>query len=275
MRKIWSPHHQLYLPLGGRLIPKVRPKLRLANYIKDVAPSELPTPPDACSYADKAPNALRQMYLNDKYGCCVVAALAHARGVTHANAGLGELLYSDDDIRSMYHDFSGDVFNPNDPSNTDEGCDEGVALSVATDKGFTDGVKLSGHIGIDGANWNEFKLAVYLFECPMSGQGIPEAWVQPFPAPGATWDVAGPAVPTNGHAVAYPGYTADEKALTVTWGMQIWETREALAAYASPAGGGELWAFLTPDIISRASQKAPTGFDFDALRADLAALPAV
>ena len=272
MRKIWSPHHNLYIPIGGRLVPKVRPKLRLANYIKDVPTSQLPCPPDALSYADKAAASLARMYCNDRLGCCVVAALAHSRGVTSANAG-SEVQFSDAEIEAMYTPFSGGVYNPKDPS-TDQGCDESQALSVAMNQGFSDGVKLAAYIGVDGTNWEEVKLGIYLFECLMSGQGLPEPWINPrIPGPGAVWDVAGTAVPTNGHATAHPGYTADGKLMVSAWAMQIWETRQAVAAYMTPAGGGELWAFLSPDVIDRATLKAPTGFDFDQLRADIAALP--
>lgn len=278
MRKIYSPHHGLYLPIGGRLVPKARPKLRFADYIKDSASNILPKAPDAVDYSVAAPGALEKVYLNDKLGCCVVAALCHARGVTSGNAsgdphGGGAVVFSNDDIEKMYTLFSGGVFNPADPANTDQGCDESQALSLAQSVGFTDGVKLSGCIGVDGTNWEEVKLATYLFECLMSGQGLPEPWVTPFPSPGAVWDVDGPAVPTNGHAVAYPGYTADGKLITVTWGFKMFETKAAIAAYATPAGGGELWAFLSPDIVARATGKAPTGFDFEQLQADLAALP--
>lgn len=269
MRKVYSPHHNAYIPIGGRLVPHVHPKLRLRDYIKsDAGPSIVA--PDSLSYADIAKASLARMYCNDKYGCCVVAALAHARGVTSANAG-AEVQFADPDILTMYNWFSGGTFNQSDPS-TDQGCDEGTALSVASSRGFTDGVKLSGFIGIDGTNWEEVKIAVFLFECLMSGQGLPESWITPFPMPGTILDVGTP-VPTNGHAMAHPGYTADGKLQTATWGMSdIWETKEAVAKVASPAGGGELWAFLSPDIISRASQKAPNGFDAATLLVDLQAL---
>jgi hypothetical protein len=45
----------------------------------------------------------------------------------------------------------------------------------------------------------------------------------------------------------------------------------AVAMYASPAASGELYTVLSDEIMIRATQKAPTGFDFEQLEADLAA----
>jgi len=208
------------------------------------------------------------MYLNNKYGCCVVAALCHGRGVTSANSGLTEAIFSDDDITKMYEEMSGGTFNPADP-NSDQGCDEQTALGVAETTGYTDGVKEAGHMSIDATNWTEVCLALYLFEVLISGQGLPAPWIAPFPSPGAIWDVAGPSVPTNGHAVVYVGYNADKTLDTGTWGMRIKETAAALAMYASPANGGELYVVLNPDLVDRASQKAPNGIDWSCLVADL------
>ncbi len=282
LRKIWSAHHQLYMPIGGRLVPKVRPRLMLRDYLpKGLA--AYPATPDKLSYAENAPISLAKMYCNDKYGCCVVAALAHARGVTTGSALVaagaapgGELVFSDDDILTMYGWFSGGVFKRNDPT-TDQGCDEGTALSVAKTQGFTDGVKLDSFIGVDATNWAEVKLAIFLFECLMTGQGLPESWINPaFPSPGTVLDLGTP-VASNGHAMAHPGYddtlgAGQGRVDTRTWAIGIWETERALAGVASPAGGGELWAFLSPDILARGAARAPNGLDWGTLQADLASL---
>ena len=94
----------------------------------------------------------------------------------------------------------------------------------------------------------------------------------PFPSsPGFTWDVAGPPDPDNGHC--FIGVAYDPKGVQIdTWGMLGHLTDAAIAKYASTAGQGELYAVLSPEIITRASRKAANGFNFAQLQADFAAL---
>lgn len=49
------------------------------------------------------------------------------------------------------------------------------------------------------------------------------------------------------------------------------EANEAFAYYHAKENGGELWAPLSPDWINQATQKAPSGFDWTQLQADLQA----
>ena len=100
---------------------------------------------------------------------------------------------------------------------------------------------------------------------------LPAKWIEPFPAdPGFTWDVAGPAVPDNGHCFVGVGYD-DEGVVVDSWGMLGHITWAAIAAYATTSGSGELYAVLTPQVVAKATAKAPNGFDWAALQFDFAA----
>jgi hypothetical protein len=45
-------------------------------------------------------------------------------------------------------------------------------------------------------------------------------------------------------------------------------TYQAIAAYATAGGSGELYSVLTPAIVAKATAKAPNGYDWAALQAD-------
>ena len=276
MRTIWSEYHRLYLPIGGWTPSKKRAKLKLADYIKDVSPSRgLPTPPNSVNYATvQASDALDRTYLNTRYACCVVAALAHLRGVTSANSTGAPIVYTDSEILTMYRGMSGNVFDPED-SSTDCGCDESVALQYTMDVGYTDGLKNTAVLAIDASSETERRLGLWLFEGFMSGQSLPAGWLTPMPRPGFVFDVAGPPVDGNGHAMAHVGYDSLDNYDTRTWGFGGRETGQAMAKYAVRNGGGELYAVLSPEVIVRATGKAPSGFDFDTLRSDMAILSAL
>jgi hypothetical protein len=86
-------------------------------------------------------------------------------------------------------------------------------------------------------------------------------------APGFVWDAAGPPDPENGHCVVGVGY--NNKGVTIaTWGMTGLMTDHAIAKYATPDAGGELYTVVSQDAIDKASQKAPNGFDWSQLLAD-------
>jgi hypothetical protein len=51
-------------------------------------------------------------------------------------------------------------------------------------------------------------------------------------------------------------------------------TPAAIAEYTSAQNGGEMYAVLSKEAIHRATGKAPNGFDFDQLDADLTSLQA-
>ena len=247
----------------GRNRPPVKRMMRLRDYRTAVV---LPTPPLSCSYAPKAMPALSQMYLNDELGDCVIAGMAHLVGVFTGNAGQVPDQFTADQITGMYSAIGGYV--PGDPS-TDQGCDERTAMAYWQSQGAPAGSnQIAGWVSIDGTNIQRVKTALWLFENLLFGVELPDRWVNPAPeAPGFVWDIAGPAVEDNGHCFVGVGY--DQQGVTIdSWGMLGKITYQAIAAYASASGSGELYSVLSPQAIAKAQAKAPNGYDWTALQAD-------
>jgi hypothetical protein len=206
------------------------------------------------------------MYLNDQLGDCVIAGMAHLVGVFTGNAGQVPDQFTADQITGMYSAIGGYV--PGDPS-TDQGCDERTAMAYWQSQGAPAGSnQIAGWVSIDGTNIQRVKTALWLFENLLFGVELPDRWVNPAPeAPGFTWDVAGPTVEDNGHCFVGVGYD-DRGVLIDTWGMLGTITYQAIAAYATAGGSGELYSVLTPAIVAKATAKAPNGYDWAALQAD-------
>ena len=229
----------------------------------------LPTPPSSSSYSGgRAAGVLSQIYLNDDEGDCVIAGGYHYLGMAQANAGSQILIASPTQINADYSAIGGYV--PGDPS-TDNGCDEQTALNYWVKKGFANGDKLVGWLAIDATNQLHVQQALWLFESNYFGVELPDAWVNPFPsAPGFTWDDGTPD-PNNGHCFIGTGYNTSGVQID-TWGMIGTITWKAVAHLASPSSGGMLYVMLSQDIINKAQNKAPVGFDWMTLLADFDAL---
>jgi hypothetical protein len=249
----------------GRKRPVARcPRLTLRNYLT----RDLPPPPATMDYSPKAMQAISQIYLNDQLGDCVIAGMAHVVGVLTGNNGSGApFIYDKDQIVALYSAIGG--YDPNNPQNTDNGCDEQTALNYWENNGAPVGShQIAGWLSVNGADPVECRTALWLFENLYFGIELPDAWVNPMPgASGFTWDVAGDPDPDNGHCVVGVGYTA--KGVTIsTWGMEGLITDAAIAKYATVAGSGELYTVVSQDAIDKATQKAPAGFDWSQLVAD-------
>jgi len=249
-----------------------RPQLRLKNYLR----KSLPSPPDAVDYSTLAMAALTEVYENDTLGDCVIAAQAHLVGIFTANANAGSpVIFTDDQIISRYSAIGGYV--PGDPS-TDNGCSMATALyswqfiGMMPDHPKDAKHKIAGSLSVDPSNVEEMQSAIWLFENLDIGMDLPDAWVNPSPsASGFTWDVAGPPDPENGHDVAGFGYNTSG-VIFDTWGMIGTLTWAAIAEYAQWANGGELYTVISHDMIERAQQIAPNGFNWQQLLADFASL---
>lgn len=241
------------------------PKLKMSNYR-----GVLPTIPDTCDYSPAAQKTLRNVYLNDQLGDCVIAGGAHIRGVTSGNAG-SEVGFSDSDIRLMYRIIGG---------GGDNGADLSTAMKYWTNPGFTDGVKLMGWLAINPADPVEYKTACYLFENIYFGISMPNRWISPSPqGDGFTWDVAGSPNQNNGHCFVAVGY--DKTSVKIaTWGMLGQFTDRAIATYGARNASGEVYVMISPDMIAKAQTKAPNGLnwhelitDFDAMGGNLPVPP--
>jgi hypothetical protein len=227
--------------------------------------------PTVTAYSPKAAASLHNIYGNDVLGDCVIAGGFHVRGIASFNSGKG-VLFSQDDVIKDYGAIGGydpSQTQPDGSNPTDQGCDENTALSYWQKTGFPDGVKLVGSIAVDPTNIEEVRLAMYLFENLYFGVELPDAWVNPMPASrNFVWRKEGAPDQNNGHCFIACDLSPDGVKID-TWGMTGWLTNDALAYYASADQGGQLFALLTPDIVSRVTQKSPAGFNIATLSAYL------
>lgn len=254
----------------GRTIKLGRKKpiahgLRL--HLRDYITPQLPAPPATCDYSSAAATALAEVLLNDQYGDCVIAAMLHMWSVYTGNAG-NLILPTNAQALAWYEAIGG--FDPTNAAATDNGCDEETATNYVTANGFPDGAKPI-VLAVDATNQNELMTAIWLFEAVLLGQDLPDAWVNPFPAPGGVWDVAGPGDAENGHGTCLVGYDS-VGGTEATWGMLIKETWGALAQYAGGSSSGQAFVFLSPDMLNKASQKSPLGIDWATLQGDFQSL---
>lgn len=254
------------LHLGRR--PLVAPKMmmRFGDYQKLNFP---PAPATFDYWTERADAALRNVYLNDQQGDCVIAWMAHAIAVFEANAGFEPVMFTDAEIVSMYAAIGG--FDPNDPENTDNGCNENTALDYWLASGFVSPIhKIEGALAIDATNDAEVASAIWTLENGMYGVPMPDAWVSMMPTlkDGDVWDVAGPPNPNNGHCFGATGRLANGNYRIDSWGFQLEITPAANARYAVPAAGGQLFSVVTRESLNRATEKAGNGLDWAAIVAD-------
>jgi len=274
MKKVFAPHLNRHIVLGGRRRPKADPNRRriaLADYL-DLA--VLPPPPSAVDYRTAGLRALRNIYLNDKYGCCVIADGYHFLGTVTGNATIAAdsipqpFVATDDQIIADYSAIGG--FDPNNPEATDNGCDEDTAEDYWVQHGFASGDKLLGSVDVDASNTNLVKAGIWLFEGAAVCAELPDAWIGPFPsADGFVWD-AGTPDDSNGHCFEACGYTEAGDALIDTWALFGTITKAALAANAVRRTHGSFTIRLTAAAINKATGKAPNGFALADLQSDLA-----
>ncbi len=253
----------------GRNRPKVKfPRLSLKNYLTKA----LPNPPPLWNYGRLASSSLSQMYLNDSLGDCVIAELGHSVGVLTGNANNAPLILTDAQIISLYSAIGGYV--PGDES-TDNGCDIQTALNYWGTTGLLNNThKIQGYLAINPSDVTELQLAIFLFENLCFGLDLPDSWISPFPSSsGFIWDSAGDPDPNNGHCIL--GYAYNKLGVLVsTWAMEGLLTYAAISKYCSQASQGELYTVISQDSLSRASSRAPNGFDWSQLLADFQAVKA-
>lgn len=250
----------------GRNRPAPYRKLNFASY---VGPS-LPDPPAYVHRGAKALACLSNIYGNDTRGDCTAAGAGHGEGIWRGNAGNNDPAPTLAEVIQFYSETTGYV--DGNPS-TDNGGDEVKVLNFWRDTGFMIGdarSKIAAWCNVDATNPKQVRQAIWLAEFVYFGVELPKAWVSPMPQQsGFVWDVAGDPVPANGHCFISGSYDAD--LIIDTWGEFGKITDAAVAKYASGAGG-ELHCCFSLDSINRATQKSDSGFDFETLLVDSAAL---
>jgi hypothetical protein len=238
----------------GKRAPRLDGRtLRLAMYLPCLPPA-----PASIDWSGKVTDWTQ--LLNDSLGDCTIAAAGHlittwtaANGVQHTPLDL--------DILTAYEQACG--YNPSDP-NSDQG---GVELDVLkywqqTGIGLD---KIGPYLALNPKNENHVRSAVQLFGGAYIGLSLPVSCQDQ-----DVWDVVsgpqGESGSWGGHAVCVVGYN-EVGPVCVTWGATKQMTWAFWLAYCD-----EAYAILSPDWD--VNGVAPSGFDGEALRVDLAALAA-
>jgi len=264
MPVITQPETGQKFHVGGRVRPPRRyaPKMRLSNYLL----ANLPLPPPKVTYALNGWSAIKDGYLNNQVGDCVVAGAAHLIGVWTGNAKHGQpTLFSDDVIKRAYHGFSNGQY-----PDQDSGCDEEFAWNYWKANGFADDPKhkLLCWLWVDAGNPIEVRQAIYLFEGVLSGVEMPTEWIQPGPAGNHfVFDVAGPPNPELGHCMSHFGYN-EQGIGCATWGLYGVVTWAAVGKYFTTSANGMLATAVSLDMLDRATQRAPNGLNITQLVSD-------
>jgi hypothetical protein len=239
------------MKLGRKAVITDSRTLKLAKYIS----TTLPAPPPARDWTKGIANW--GMMLNDKLGCCTIAAVAHAVQVFSANTA-SEVTVPDAQVLQYYEQWDG--YKPSEP-NTDSG---GVELNVLTNwqKSAFGVHKLIAYADPAYTNLEQIRQAINLFGGVYIGVSLPiTAQTQ------TVWDV----VPNGGesakpgswggHAVFVPKYDADGFTC-ITWGELKTMTVAFWNAYVD-----EAHALLSHDWLAK--KGSPSGFKLAELKTDL------
>jgi hypothetical protein len=241
---------------------KLARRLHLKKYLlRDAAGQPiLPAPPDTL---DLTMNNCGQsiaygMDGNDTLGDCTAAGVDHIVQTDSLDSGNTYTL-TDSDVIAFYRVFS--------PAPADNGANLLDVLSYWRSTGIC-GHQISAYVAVDPANAIEVRQAMFLFGALYAGVSLPDSVCNVADLLAAPWDdsVTDPADPDNGHCIAV--VAADGAGIKcVTWGAVKPLSNQFCAAYCD-----EVYAVITPDWFTAATQKTPEGFDLATLQADLAAI---
>jgi hypothetical protein len=246
-----------------RLLGKKAPRydhrtLQMASYLDHTL---LPPTPKAISWASKCAADFGMM-LNDQIGDCTCATAGHMIQVWTANES-AEITLTDDDIQRAYEEAG--HYDPRDPT-TDQGAVELDVLNYWRKTGIG-GHQIGAYAALepDGIHARHVRNAIHLFGGVYSGFALPAT------AQGqAIWSVVPHAGPDGdpgswgGHAVPLVAYDP-HWVWCITWGKLQRMTWAFVGKYMD-----EAYACISADWVS--GGKAPSGFDYAALQADLARL---
>lgn len=241
----------------GRNPPPVprRPAVVLSEYLR---PGAVPPPP-TLDYYTKAAASVARMYLNDRYGCCVVSGKGHLFGLWSANdsdSG-GVILGTDTEIYNQYQSWCG-------PG--DNGCNIQDVLDAIKRNGMTLGgkkYKFDWAVDVDWTNKVMTQAGLTLFCGGTIGFDLPGEWMN-----SAVWDVTNSAI-VGGHDVTPCGYDA-QGVFVMSWGRLY---KMTWAAWQSRRYIGEFYVMLGPPLYN-SDQKGPLGLNLETLTKDIQAIQA-
>jgi hypothetical protein len=237
-------------------------KLSMHNYLL----KSFPTPPSSVDYRAKAAQYLANVYGNENSGDCTCAGAYHSAAVILANSHK-PVPFRSDDVVAFYKMMSGWNGIENDPSDTGLNCQD--VLNWWKHHGLPpDNNTVIGWVTVNANDPLETRVAMWLFENLYFGVPLCQEWQDGMQelTDGFVWDVGGPPDLMAGHCFVGTGY--DETGVIIdTWGLTGALTWAAVSKYAGRPGG-ELYAVLDDDIIDRATQRSPAGFNLSQLLSD-------
>jgi len=242
---------------GGKRFGRVRPKARplclaLENYLGAAASA----PPAKSDWRAKAASALGRMYLNDRYGCCVISSKAHGIGVWTGNDTPKALEATDAEILKMYNRLKA---GPG-----DSGCVISDVLNYMRANGLLLGGtshKIDGYVSVNNTRPDVVMWGIHLFGGLCLGLNLPDDWTS-----NQVWDVTSSPI-VGGHDVLAVAYDATGVYVS-SWG-DIY--RITWPAFSSIKWVEEAYAVLAYDWYN-ADGISPSGFDVSALKSDLGKL---
>jgi hypothetical protein len=246
----------------GKLPPRHDPRtLKLSTYAAD-----LPSPPPEVDWSTKAKRL--GMLLNDQLGDCGLAAPLHLMQCMTAENGV-EYVPTDAEALAAYKAIGN--YRPGQPE-----TDNGVVMLDVMNAWRRDGIagkKIDAYVALDLRNRLHFKQTIACFGGVILGFSLPlscrgqDEWTVSLggslgdPTPGSY----------GGHAVS--GHASRDESLPnpgitiVSWGQRMHVSWDFLDAYCD-----EAYAVVSSDWAD--ADGAPSGFDIEALRADLKAVGA-
>lgn len=249
----------------GKKPPKVHPStLRLSKYLPKVIPSDdfgvtLPAAPAKTFWEYRVPESQWQDFGNTTIGDCTVAAISHMLMNETAHTGL-MVIPAIRDVLGFYSAVSGYI-----PGNdaTDNGAAITDVLALQQSTGIS-GHKIVAWAAIDPTNIAAVKQGIFIFGSVDIGFNVPQYAMEQVQAM-MDWTVMqGNSNIVGGHSVPLFGY-GSLGATCVTWGKLQRMSWDFFKAYCD-----EAYVAISEDWLK--AGRSPSGFNMDALRADIAAL---
>lgn len=239
----------------GRVAPKARPMcLPFAPYVDSGSLASLPS---STNWRTKAGPSLSRMYLNDRYGCCVISGKYHAIGLWTANdqdhQPAGVLVSPDAEILQMYNLLKA---GPG-----DSGCVITQVLDYFRMKGMpVNGQtrRIDGYVSVDWRKTDLVRASLAILGGLCIGLNLPQDWTR-----NAVWDVTNSRI-VGGHDVQCVDYDA-QGVYVSSWGRVYQITWRA---FQSTQWLEEAYAMLSPDWYGL-DRLAPSGIAAAELSSDM------
>jgi hypothetical protein len=240
---------------------KSKPDSRTLRFRDYFRPLEFVPPPKDENWYGKVSSW--NMYGNDQYGSCGMAALGHAQEAWTTYAEGIEAGPTLDQVLNAYN-----ILSPH-----DDGVDMLTSLKFFAKTGIG-GKKIAAYVALEPGNLEQAKLAIQLFGGVYFGLNLPDAITSAPDMLKIHWDVATCGKvgdPNNGHAVWLSGYKSSDFFFfePITWGQRI-----SMSATAYQDWGEECYAIVSPQWINKVGY-SPSGFNLAQLLVDRAAIASV